>query len=694
MALNFSESGLFVRSTTLGEPGEILELTCDFGRNGTLALRGHVIWRREADSHEDPRGFGIHLIEPSTEYVAFVGKFRDFVAQERARKDTRVDVTHQVKFQTGYQFLSEYCENLSRGGLYLATTEYIEKGEVIAVTLEIPGAERPLTIDGKVLYSLTDREAAEKGHRAGVGLQFVNLSAEATVKLQNFIKRLEIHRGTRGMRQAVEIPPEGSLHDHLVPEILIRLFETKWTGLLHLSVRGARKTVYLRAGKPVYVESPLTDETFGRYLVRMGVIGENTMLEISEELTRQDFKFGEILLHKKLIDPATLSQYLVNHQEEKLSNALPYFDGAFQLEPKSDWPVGISFFPMRLFHVLFSGAQHWYDEALVRAWFGIQDDTPLRLARAIPAGVEIPSFCLRIVNLLRQPQTVNALAENLKTGRENVYPVLFVLILAGWLAKSPDTPAAKAATKPEPPKPLLAPEELGAFREQVVADYASILKLDFFQLFDIKPNDSIYGIDAKYFRWIEAYDPKRVAELRDADLVEKAGMVLATVKMAFETIKDSYLRQLYVRRNASVPKGKRRMEHFEADLVYIQAVSLLEQHKNDEIIKLLEPKEEVRKRDPSILGLYAWALYESAPEKNWKQALDLVDQAVSRNPADAQLRYFRGRLYEHNKATDYALEDYQKSIALQPGFMKAEAARDALLQRQNLKKAAPPKKKK
>jgi len=80
----------------------------------------------------------------------------------------------------------------------------------------------------------------------------------------------------------------------------------KATGTLRLTLRGAEKTVYVKDGHPIYVQSSLNSEALGRFLVRKGILKETDLAKSLEELSSSDMRLGEILLKHKLIESSVL----------------------------------------------------------------------------------------------------------------------------------------------------------------------------------------------------------------------------------------------------------------------------------------------------------------------------------------------------------------------------------------------------
>lgn len=683
IVVNFSETGLFVQSEVLPKVSEIIRFSCNVGKFGQFDIKGKIIWVREghyaSSIRTESRGFGVDLVDIPKNYLDFIAKYKAFLKDSQARKDPRLNFVHKVSYRSGYDFLTDYCENLSRGGLFLCTKEELKKDQALEISLEIPEIEKPLKIEGRVVYQLSENEAQDQGYKRGVGVQFINLSPETTSLLHSFIKRLQIHHFSSDRRRKVTVPTSGSLNDFLVPEILLSLYEQKATGLLHLKIKNVDKNVYIKKGAPVYIESNLSSETLGHHLVKMGAISQEVYLQTSKDLAELDFKFGELLIKNNHLDPSSLSQYLISHQEEKLSNTFQYFDGTFEFSRLLEWPAGISFFPLRLFNILFSGAQYWYDEAIIQAWSGIHKDSSIRYINTSPHQIDVPSFCLRVFHALKTPRTPEQLSELLKISIENLYPVIFIGMLASWIHFDKTTETSNSYEKQSPQS-----NQDNELEKMIESDFDKITTLDFFSIFDLKPSDSVHSVELKYFKWIENYSPETLSRLSNPTTLKKARFFSQALRTAYETIKDPYLRQLYIRRNAGQGNKSKRKERFRADMIYIQAIQLLEQKNLEALLALQKKNSELFASDPSLIGLHAWVLFETDRGKYSKQAMDMIDSAILKDGADAQLRFFRGQLFEFDGLFEEAVENYQKALVLQPNFTKAESARDAILQHQNL----------
>jgi len=198
---NFSEIGLFLQTRNLLRLGSTVKI--EIGSGETISVEGKVVWRREEAPELDaasPTGMGITLMATSPKYLAFVDKMRKQAIASGRPVEDRFDVYHRVQFETGGAFLTEYTENLSRGGMYLATQEPMAPNSTIRAQLESRGWRSRFKLAGRVAYRLSPEAAEKMGRTSGVGIQFIELSARG-------------EGTTSSLSHATRDPPESTRND-------------------------------------------------------------------------------------------------------------------------------------------------------------------------------------------------------------------------------------------------------------------------------------------------------------------------------------------------------------------------------------------------------------------------------------------------------------------------------------------------
>lgn len=101
------------------------------------------------------------------------------------RREQRVDVSLQVKlrFTDVDRFRLFSTKDLSAGGIFVVSDTPKPIGDIVQVVLYPPGIELGLPLYGTVAHVVTVEQAAAQGLRAGMGLRFDDLDAEARESL-------------------------------------------------------------------------------------------------------------------------------------------------------------------------------------------------------------------------------------------------------------------------------------------------------------------------------------------------------------------------------------------------------------------------------------------------------------------------------------------------------------------------------
>jgi len=112
----------------------------------------------------------------------------DHVPQPAAdrRKTPRVAVKVSVNMHTEHNFYTGIIEDISEGGLFVATCENIPEGTLIELALSLPEKEC-IRVKGEVRWARIYTEF-NKDFSQGVGIQFLDLKDEDRIAIEHFIK--------------------------------------------------------------------------------------------------------------------------------------------------------------------------------------------------------------------------------------------------------------------------------------------------------------------------------------------------------------------------------------------------------------------------------------------------------------------------------------------------------------------------
>lgn len=102
------------------------------------------------------------------------------------RRFERQPVTLLVEYDGADDFVTDYTENLSSGGIFINTAKRLDIGTEVKLMLSFPGLLTPISIAGVVRWLKDD--ATEEPN--GVGLEFINYTGEVQDELEDLIARI------------------------------------------------------------------------------------------------------------------------------------------------------------------------------------------------------------------------------------------------------------------------------------------------------------------------------------------------------------------------------------------------------------------------------------------------------------------------------------------------------------------------
>lgn len=197
--------GIFVRSLLSPKEGAKMELTLSLpGSARPLQMKGTVgprppevgkdagFWIGFDEVPEDARAFLDVLLR--SHGVAGLARPRPAV-QPAARPDDgraypRVPARLRVGWTSSQDFLSAWSENISRGGIFIATENPPALREVVELSVELPDGGPPVKTHAEVVHCVTAEQARANGTVAGAGLQFLDAEEDFRERLDACIEAL------------------------------------------------------------------------------------------------------------------------------------------------------------------------------------------------------------------------------------------------------------------------------------------------------------------------------------------------------------------------------------------------------------------------------------------------------------------------------------------------------------------------
>lgn len=105
------------------------------------------------------------------------------------RKSARHRVALKVKYWAARDFVVEYAENLSKGGMFIKGAEHLSPLQHVSVEVTLPGFGT-FAIKGEVAHVMTSEQAAMYGRAAGAGIAITRAPAGFKDALSRYLQRL------------------------------------------------------------------------------------------------------------------------------------------------------------------------------------------------------------------------------------------------------------------------------------------------------------------------------------------------------------------------------------------------------------------------------------------------------------------------------------------------------------------------
>lgn len=189
-ALNISSEGMFISATRLHTPGTRLLIRMLPVGAAAIEMGGVVRWGLQVPARLAAivkPGIGVLLSSPPKAYVDF---FSALAASKVQRTYPRMEVRLEVRYYHRQQFLKDYTENISQGGMFIATTEPFELGTQVRVELVIPDLATVLPITCRVAYVLRPEDAPAVDSTPGIGVEIVEMDPRTDETLRTYLQRI------------------------------------------------------------------------------------------------------------------------------------------------------------------------------------------------------------------------------------------------------------------------------------------------------------------------------------------------------------------------------------------------------------------------------------------------------------------------------------------------------------------------
>jgi uncharacterized protein (TIGR02266 family) len=106
------------------------------------------------------------------------------------RASERFDLEVKVDLESDHNFYTGLTQNISSGGLFIATHHLRKIGDHITLKFTLPNSDRQIAVETEVRW-IRENTALMRADGTGMGVRFINLSAEAKTVIDGFLQNRE-----------------------------------------------------------------------------------------------------------------------------------------------------------------------------------------------------------------------------------------------------------------------------------------------------------------------------------------------------------------------------------------------------------------------------------------------------------------------------------------------------------------------
>ena len=107
------------------------------------------------------------------------------------RAAERFDLEVNVDLESDHNFYTGLTQNISSGGLFIATHHLRKIGDHITLKFTLPGSQKVISVETEVRWIRENSALQRVDGNTGMGVRFINLSPEASTAINTFIQSRE-----------------------------------------------------------------------------------------------------------------------------------------------------------------------------------------------------------------------------------------------------------------------------------------------------------------------------------------------------------------------------------------------------------------------------------------------------------------------------------------------------------------------
>lgn len=103
------------------------------------------------------------------------------------RVHPRLPTMLKVEYSKGGEVYYDYSTNISKGGLFLHSSQFLDMGNRLHLRLRLPGKQRPIQAIGLVMWA--DKGGPASPNLSGIGVRFQHITQKHRDQLEHFLQQ-------------------------------------------------------------------------------------------------------------------------------------------------------------------------------------------------------------------------------------------------------------------------------------------------------------------------------------------------------------------------------------------------------------------------------------------------------------------------------------------------------------------------
>jgi DNA-binding response OmpR family regulator/curved DNA-binding protein CbpA len=483
---------------------------------------------------------------------------------------------------------------------------------------------------------------------------------------------------------------QGVVDEGTLAELVVHLLRRAAVGVLRFEKDGARRDVYFVNGLPVFAESNLLTETFGRWLLSRGVLSPEEYAALRAYCAEHHVRQGEGLVAQGVMSHQQVYALLRGQVIERVARCMAWLGSSYVFVEDARFLEEKLSFPMNPLALLVEGALRRSPsealEARAAAWAG-DTLTPTAVLDELGPFLDRLHTGASLTAALKAARTVGDVATSLALPPTRLAALIEVLSACGAVQRG-DAELPEVATLPGAPEaefvlesleqldpsPEAAPDTLG---EEVIARYLATRGGDHYAVLGVARDATPHAVEAAWLDLSSKFHPDRFVDHEDADIRLRAKEVFIKGAQAFAVLADPHAAKRYQERleeNKTQPTARFaaeeelargeaclvRGEHLAARLAFARA------HAAD-------PQE------PLYQALLGWATWlDATHDEDREEGQELIEAALAQ---DARLTLgweLLARVHDAAGRAQHADDSRARAASLRSGLLARRPGVEAI----------------